>query len=228
MIPAEKNLPSLIAGPTLVLDACGTTIFAGLLCDGKWLSLHQSSGEALMDIFALTQSALNAAGIQLNEVGQFIYAAGPGSTLGIRVSCMAISTWMTTSNYNVAAFRYNSLHLATLGVHDSKPNALFAIAIRKGIYLTTTAQNTLPEFTLMSTADLKTHESQQKILVTMGSRFDNDVPPPGFIAVPYNIDGLPEILSRSSSLVDPVPNPQPYTFGNLEYKKWEGDRHRSS
>jgi tRNA A37 threonylcarbamoyladenosine modification protein TsaB len=226
MTPANSSLSK--AAPTLVLDACGTTIRAGILRDGIWLHKTDSPGEALQHVFDLTLATLNATGLKLQNIRQFIYAGGPGSTLGIRVSCMAIASWATIATEEVSIFRYNSLHLAALSYCQKKPtdpNALFATAIRKGFYLTTRADTPVPEFDLLSTADLEQMPAA-KVLIKMGSRFDAAPPQMECTAINYQIDLLPEVISRSPALLEQQTSPQPYTFGNMEYKKWQGERHR--
>lgn len=224
-----KAASGLSAAPALVLDACGTTIHVGIFSHGKWLYKTESVGEALQLVFDQTQATLHATGIRLDEIGQFIYAAGPGSTLGIRVCCMAISAWATIATRDVAIFRYNSLYLAARLFRDLNPadsETIFATAIRKGFYLTTLANTDKPDFQLLSSEDLEEKVAGHHVLVQMGGRFDANPPQMAYTPFPYQIDRLPKISAQLPSILEQTLSPQPYTFGTMEYKKWQGERHR--
>ncbi|HCJ11693.1 MAG: hypothetical protein A2Y14_03920 [Verrucomicrobia bacterium GWF2_51_19] len=77
---------------TLVIDSSlGTTqVGLGFGMEGDCLT---SETPTLESLFQLIDSLLQTHALSLDRLGAIVYCEGPGSTLGIRIACMAIRTW---------------------------------------------------------------------------------------------------------------------------------------
>lgn len=82
-------------GPWLWLEASGPQIAVGVLQDKRWIGQARASGMALELLPALIGQALEEAGLALSAVQGFLYGAGPGSVLGLRLSAVMLNSWRT-------------------------------------------------------------------------------------------------------------------------------------
>lgn len=83
------------AEPCLVLDGSARHgVRVGVLQGRRWVAEARSEEGALEATFACAEKALAQAGLKLGDVRAFAVCVGPGSTLGIRVTAMAVRTWV--------------------------------------------------------------------------------------------------------------------------------------
>lgn len=81
--------------PCLVLDGSARQgVRVGVLAGGRWLGEASSAEGALEATFVCAQAALAAAQLPLSAMRSFAVCVGPGSMLGIRVTAMAVRTWV--------------------------------------------------------------------------------------------------------------------------------------
>ena len=81
--------------PCLVLDGSarqGTSV--GILQDGRWLSQVQVEQGAMEASVDAVQTVLQTTGLSLADLKSFAVCIGPGSILGIRLTAMAVRTWV--------------------------------------------------------------------------------------------------------------------------------------
>jgi tRNA threonylcarbamoyladenosine biosynthesis protein TsaB len=113
-------------GPLLVLDAASTQVQVGLLRNdlpALWRSLADEAGTG---IFAATEVVLGEAGMKINDLGAFVFCAGPGSMLGTRTIAMALRTWSVLQPR--PAFAYQSLAIAGHFAWTQSPRGFAIIA----------------------------------------------------------------------------------------------------
>jgi tRNA threonylcarbamoyladenosine biosynthesis protein TsaB len=117
--PARPKLPFAMArlsqllathGSILVLDAASQRVQVGLLQTGKPALWQATPDEAGRGVFAGTEAVLQSAGLTIDQIGAFLFCAGPGSMLGTRTVAMTLRTWLTLKPRPVYA--YQSLALA--------------------------------------------------------------------------------------------------------------------
>ena len=109
----------------LVLDAASKNVQVGLLRTGfpdKW---RRGEHEAGTGIFVGTESLLTGAGLQISDVGAFVFCEGPGSMLGTRTIAMALRIWQVLSPRPVYA--YQSLAVAGRYEWSQKDGRDFAV-----------------------------------------------------------------------------------------------------
>jgi tRNA threonylcarbamoyladenosine biosynthesis protein TsaB len=103
--------------PLLFLDTSGLSTRAAVWQNSRWLAFRADPAPALESLFISARAVLAEASLTLPQIGGFLYVAGPGSILGLRLAAMAIRAWQTdaASSANSSAlpvFSCNSLHLA--------------------------------------------------------------------------------------------------------------------
>ncbi len=101
------TLPEILRehAPLLVIDAASRRVQVGLFpAVGKsaWIAHEAEAGVAVF-------RAIEELGVDLDSIRAFVFCEGPGSTLGIRTSAMAIRTWQALKPR--PAFAYGSLAL---------------------------------------------------------------------------------------------------------------------
>ncbi|MBL9215505.1 MAG: peptidase M22, partial [Opitutaceae bacterium] len=121
------SLAQLLAshGSILVLDAASASVQAGVLTRSGTAAWSASRAEAGSGVFAGTRSTLAQAGLELAQVGAFVFCEGPGSMLGIRTVAMALRTWNVLQARPVYA--YQSLAVAGRHAWTLKPGAAFTV-----------------------------------------------------------------------------------------------------
>jgi tRNA threonylcarbamoyladenosine biosynthesis protein TsaB len=110
----------------LVLDAASGRVWTGLLRRNQpptWQSRGDDAGRAL---FSGVQGLLAGEPSGVDRVSAFVFCAGPGSMLGIRIAAMALRTWVALRSRPV--FTYQSLALAARADWRRAPRAFAVIA----------------------------------------------------------------------------------------------------
>jgi len=109
----------------LILDAASTHTQIGLWrLDGVsfW---QRATDEAGRGLFIGTQKILVESGLRLEDVGVFVFCAGPGSMLGVRTVAMALRTWITLKPR--AVYSYQSLAVAVRASWREGGDRAFAV-----------------------------------------------------------------------------------------------------
>jgi tRNA threonylcarbamoyladenosine biosynthesis protein TsaB len=121
------SLPQLLTSHRrlLVLDAASTNTQVGLLPaggPGRWQSVPEEAGTA---VFTGTEALLKQAGIRFEDIGAFVFCAGPGSMLGTRTVAMALRTWQVLGSR--PAYSYQSLAVAARHEWTQKSGRRFSV-----------------------------------------------------------------------------------------------------
>jgi len=129
-----SRLTQLLAthGSILVLDAASQRVQVGLLQAAKAAIWQTTSDEAGRGVFAGTETVLRQAKLGIEQIGAFLFCAGPGSMLGTRTVAMTLRTWQTLKPRPV--YSYQSLALAARFAwsrHDGRDLTVIADARRE-------------------------------------------------------------------------------------------------
>lgn len=108
-------------GCLLVLDAASTRVQVGLLRTRQLASWHSAEVESGTGLFIGVEDVLKKSGLNMAEIGAFIFCEGPGSTLGVRTVAMAVRSWQTIAARPCPAYRYQSLPLLAQELARSSP-----------------------------------------------------------------------------------------------------------
>ena len=76
----------------LVLDASSPIIQAGIATDNGWRKITYSKNPALNGGFETVSTLLQGLDIKISQVDAIFFCAGPGSTLGLRLTLAFIKT----------------------------------------------------------------------------------------------------------------------------------------
>lgn len=214
--------------PQLVIDASYTTLFTGLLNpDGSWLDTQSIEGPALETLFQAVNQLIDSTQTELQNIEQFVYCAGPGSTLGLRLCAMAIETWSRLKTPRAQLSTYQSLDLAAFQIikdhphisnftliSDWKKNFWNCIHVNNGQLATIQqtdhielAANTNPIF----------HLPQRKGWLSA---------PPNAQTIEYRPENLPEALKLGLKLKT-TKQVELFNAGSNTFAKWVPERHRT-
>ncbi len=124
-MPALRQLLAA-HGHLLALDAASTTVQAGVLHPTGETRWQRKEGDAGTALFQCVEAVRGAAGLQLDDIGAFIFCEGPGSMLGVRTVAMTLRTWNVLRPRPV--FAYQSLAVAAIGEWTRSRRAFTIIA----------------------------------------------------------------------------------------------------
>ena len=170
--------------------------------------------------------ALQKANLHLEEIKGFLYCEGPGSTLGIRLSVMALRTWLTFPVFkNTPIYAYNSFRMgsALLQIEGTSPPFHIFSENRKDFWnvLSVSNKKKLPLLNQITTEQLSKlkgpffHLPQHKSLLSSHRGQ----------SLQYSLQKLPAII-KLPGLIRKVETPLPLVGSKTEYVKWNKERHR--
>ncbi|HEY4299831.1 MAG TPA: peptidase M22 [Candidatus Didemnitutus sp.] len=217
------SLTQLIAshGRILVLDASSTRVQVGVLRrDGPpvWQSSNDDAGRGL---FAGTSACLDAAGIEIDAVGAFVFCEGPGSMLGIRTTAMAIRIWQVLRPRPV--FRYSSLILLAhhLARSDHGPFSVIADARRDTWHVVGVQAGAVSPLRRVPSAELGT--SGERLVRPAAFRAWSP-PPRAATDCPYDVAALFE-AEKDAALLAATDAPDGFQSEPSSYRKWSAQVH---
>lgn len=194
--------------PLLLIDAASSRVQVGWLTEksSRWETSDEESGVGVF-------RCVEALGVELGEVGAFVFCEGPGSILGIRTVAMALRTWNVFGPKPV--FSYQSLALVAQACGD--PDVRVIADARRDSWHVLQAGGKLQR---VATADLTGK-------LAMPENFRNWTPlPPGITRVPYS---LAELLPRVADidLFSESIAPDAFLHEEPNYVTWTPRVHRA-
>ncbi|MCC5834002.1 MAG: hypothetical protein JJU20_04640 [Opitutales bacterium] len=210
--------------PVLVLDACGANVQTGICQNGKWLARANSKGDALENLYDLCGVCLRETGLELKQLGAYLFAEGPGSMLGIRLTAMAINTWRCLPGLDHPVFGYRSIDLAALELAEQKHLSNFALVSRlrkKACIVLRSSESRSAEPEVLSDESIQALQEPVWELLLKG-RGPQTYP----LLWPYSIESLPERLRRADLKLYAHETAAPFQIQKPEYQRWQGERHR--
>jgi tRNA threonylcarbamoyladenosine biosynthesis protein TsaB len=225
MHPCRSDL----AYPSLVIDGSGSSFFAGVLeRQGKWMARITADTAPLESLFPTVEKVLLDSGLSLDELRSYIYCAGPGSVLGLRLCAMALETWSRLNPAPTAYYGYNSLELtAAKLVHDGQVtgDALLISDWKKEAWNGVRISEGRPA----KVAPIQTEEieSWQGALFHLPARKGWQKAPEGAQPVDYRPEELHLFLGHEG-LLNKSTEIELYSAGANTFQKWTPDRHRAT
>jgi len=222
------SLPdSAPAYPALLVDGSGACFYAGVLGNGgQWLAFETASEPALESLFSTVEQVLQEAGIALEAIQSYLYCAGPGSVLGLRLCAMAVETWRRLQPTAGATYGYNSLQLAAADLLQQTQHAEAALLISdwkkdtwNGLKI---GLGTLPEVTPISSEELADWSGP---LYHLPARKGWQAAPANAVELSYHPEHLPTLLA-TPGLLRATDGVSLYQSGLNTFQKWTPDRDR--
>ena len=211
------NLPDRI----LLLDASSLQTYVGIFKEGRWLCCHKSDEEALNSVFQEARNCLSQTGLKLLDLQGFAFCAGPGSTLGIRITTMAINGWRSfPSHQNIPVFKYYSLEVVAYLLIEKGTSPPFTIVsdLRKDLWnhLDVDREGNLSPLKVIKRKEV---ERIPHLLLHIRQRNQWLEPPGNATTIPYSLDDLPEIIVKHQLLLE-VSSAEAFVSQKPTYKPW--------
>ena len=203
-------------GPTLVLDAAGTTVQVGWLAADaapRWGSANEEAGTAL---FRLIQQL----DVDVNAARSFLFCDGPGSILGIRTSAVTLRTWQVLQPR--PAFAYHSLEL--LAAVRGRPGLTIIADARKQSWYSITIGEATQRGSLSRVAPDALRAPQAP---PAGIRQWSPLPPVDVETIAYDLPTL-WLEAMEEELLRPAPEPDALQFEEPRYVTWTPAVHQRS
>lgn len=209
-MPSLRDLLAAHA-PLLVLDAASTRVQVGLFPADDQANWQTSEDEAGVAVF----TCIEKLGVELGDVGAFVFCDGPGSILGIRTVAMAVRTWCVLKPRPI--FAYTSLAVVA-HASDQPDIAVISDARRDSWHLFQIGSG----LKRVPTAAL---ENLTRLVTPEG--FRNWMPlPPTTQHVPYSLaDLLPRVADIDLFL--PTEAPDAFLHEEPSYVTWTPHVHRA-
>ena len=211
--------------PLLVTDASSAGAHAGILGRDGWLAYRTELGETSRTLFDAVQHLLQETGLQMRDFHGFVFCQGPGSTLGIRINCMAIRTWISLDAGEPPVYAYKSLEAMAKIQSDLRadPFAIFS-DLRKN-YWNGIRVDSPGQFSPIQVVGLDDLENWPENRFHIQQRLYSPGGPPGSQLLNYDIEPLKN-PKYFSGLIQRVEKPTVFQTTATKFKKWVPQRHR--
>ena len=200
---------------SLLVDASTSILQVGVLGKNHWKSFNTSEKQALEGLFFATKQTLKDVEQSLSSVDTIFFCEGPGSTLGLRISCAFIRTVQWANYPTPRVYKYNALDL---GKVICGTEASIQAPFRKGFRFVRTGKNAVGKKEILSSEDALSRFPESMHLPDPRSLVENTSK---IQKIPYSLKdqvrGLDDLLpiSKLCELVTPYA-PRP-----AEFKKWQ-------
>lgn len=210
-------------GKWLLLDAAGPFHAIGILSGDRWLAWRTSPEPFLEQCAPRVKEVLRECGTDLPGLSGVLCAAGPGSTLGLRLAALFARTLLSLPQLaHWKARQYNNLAVAAASLlGQSPPLPLSVLApLRKGLWFRYTLTGTRPWDGQTDTVATDLPEQPDGIPFSLGN--PRRIGPPGR---DFPLDRLPELLAAYPALSHAVAEPRPLQVENPDFARWVPRRH---
>jgi tRNA threonylcarbamoyladenosine biosynthesis protein TsaB len=212
---------------SLVIDGSGGNVFAGVLDSrDQWRGRVRHEGAPLESLFPAIESSLATAGIDLSQIGGYLYCEGPGSVLGLRLCAMAIETWSRLYPQSAQLQKYNSLQLCALVLLEDTPGLTDALIIadwKKGAWNAVRIRGGTAGPTEVVVDDALA--AWRGALHHLPQRKGWQSPPAGAQRIDYDPARIAG-LRHHPALLQATDGVQLYNSGINTFQKWTPARHR--
>lgn len=215
----------------MALDAAGPAAFAGVLAPegDRWLARERRGDDAARALFEAADAVLRRAGVRLSELAAHVYAAGPGSLLGLRLTAMAVGTWRRAAapeTNSPALYRYDNLRLAATLLLADRPDlgdALLLADWKKNAWHALPIEARHPgETRPADDAEAREHPGP---VFHLPRRKGWQPPPEGAETLAETPERLPG-FARTEDLLEPTEAVATFAPGTTAFRPWTGTRHR--
>ena len=214
------EVPILMQGTLLLIDAAGPESTVGLLKGREWIACRHTTREFLEMLQPTVSEIMRDQDLEFVELSGICLGTGPGSTLGLRLAAMFAKTLMRLPELEgLACYQYQNLEAAICGTESL--TAAVAPWRRDRLHLCTVD----PVTGAFENSGISPCEAVEKNLTgfVLGRRLPADDPEIDW--KPFPASRLPEILHEHPGLLRRTTNPSPYSAEIPEFRKWDSKRH---
>lgn len=216
----------LPAGKWLLIDAAGPELITGLFTGDRWLASHRTTNGFIESMQPSVRTLLEASSLGLPDLAGAVCAAGPGSTLGLRLSALFLRSLLALPSLAHWECRtYSNLALAGCGLIASGEHGPFTLAApwrRNRLHLAS-FESGPPVRVVFGYRDHQPDEPYSGNWVALGNR--TAAFPRTGNRIPYPVEQLPALLAAFPEILEPASQPAPLQFENPAFAPWSGERH---
>lgn len=215
-------------GDWLLVDAAGPDLITGILRDGSRHAFHQDAEGVIESLQPAIERLLQETGLTLQRLRGAVYAAGPGSTLGLRLSAMFLRTLMEVPALaHWRCLAYNNLELAGADVFrrgGGESVTVLAPWRRDRLHRCVVGAGPPASFRsdFISTDEASVSGAS---CIRLGTRPGNL--PDGLRSLAYPAREIPAVLGSFPELLGECRGPAPYQAEDAGFARWEQRRHRA-
>lgn len=209
----------------LIVDAALAPLQVGLLRGDRLTTAH-AHGEALDTVFEASAELLRAEGVEHAEITGYLYGAGPGSLLGLRLAAMAIEGWRSMRPRPAPVRQYLTLRAAAAALANKGGVSSFdlLVPVRRGLCARVIVRDGRISAPALEPVDDGPPDSTvpRYHLPVPNNRLP---PPPRAAAWRFALRDLPAEWFTGPE-VSPVDHPVPFNPSPATFALWAGERHR--
>ncbi|WP_442887020.1 hypothetical protein [Congregicoccus parvus] len=209
--------------PALVIDAASSEVVVGLWDDDPtrdtWWRRTVDAGTG---VFEGVEEILRRAGTEIEGIASFVFCAGPGSLLGVRVTAMALRTWLAVRGDRrlPSCFEYRSLELVAADLRGSGEKGPFSVVTDARRQ----AWNVLTVAASGSRSDIARVATDALVQRTGARWVPRGFPcwqsrPSGCFDADYQPERLRTLLACEPALLRPASEPEAFAVALPEYVK---------
>ena len=213
--------------PTLWLDTSTMDTSLALVDGDQTLAQRTAEASALDFIFEELADMFLETGVRFPDIESIHYVCGPGSSLGLRIACMALSSWKTAfPSLELRAAHTLPIYAALHAQEPSSPKEFQLLAQhRKDTwYHIQSTQECLTKMNALGDGQVAQLEGN---LYHLRQRKFATPPPPGSQPLQPNLKALPAVL-QDETLFQTVENPTVFPETTPTFKKWIPQRHKKA
>ena len=221
----DSSLPDSF--PLLVTDSSSVGSLVGIMGEDGWLAYRSEEGANSRTFFASVQYILTETDLHIGDLKGFIFCEGPGSTLGIRINCMAVRTWVWLNAGQPPVYAYKSLEAMAV-IQSGRQGHPFAIFSDLGADRWNAIRVDSPDqFSPVQVVKANDLENWPITRFHLRQRLYSPGAPPGSRLLPYDIEPL-QNPNDFAGLIRQVENPTPFQTTATTFKKWTPQRHQGA
>lgn len=217
----------MAGNPTLWLDTSTMDTCLALVVENKVLTQRIAEASALDFIFDELAGMFLETGVRFPDIESIHFTCGPGSSLGLRIACMALSTWKTAfPSLELRAARTLPIYAALHAQDPSSPNEFRLLAQHRkdSWYHIQSSQDGLTKMNAIDDAQVAKLEGH---LYHLRQRKFATPPPRSSQPLQPNLQALPTIL-QDENLFQSVEKPTVFPETTPSFKKWIPQRHKKA
>jgi len=211
----------------LLVDAAGPLLVTGVISGNDWLCSNAGQGGVLENLKLNIDAVLEESGLQLANLAGCLYAAGPGSTLGLRLAAIFIGGLMqlpALEHWKCLSYNNLTLTAAAAALDSSKQTIRLAAPWKRNAFHL--AELEQPGFKVrLSVTDPQSVHAGSIPVVALGKPLREEPPAGGVLNYPW--EAIPSLRRTYPDLFRETKTPEPYVARTPEFSRWNAQPHAS-
>ena len=112
----EEDKTSSPLSTALVLDVSTANVQVGIAKENGWRKIVETSNSPMDGVFQSVAQLFEELELGIKEIDSIFFCAGPGSTLGLRLTLAFVKTVQWECENKLALYSYNALDLSLIHI----------------------------------------------------------------------------------------------------------------